>query len=183
MAAFLGEALNLEYVVALSALSFFAFASVFGRLGFGILSDYVNIRLLLATLLLIQAIGTLFLSQVNSLAQVPIYIFIFAVPYGGALTLRGVVQGYYFGRRYFGTIGGFINFLNLPAVIATPIWVGWLADMFPDGYRLAFLIISASLLVAALCMLVAQRPRPPLPADGMPVLFQAFRDRYFRASS
>ena len=178
MAPFLVEELELEYVVALSALSFFAFATMFGLLRFGFLADYVNVRLLLSILMLMQGLGIFLFSQVHSLAQVPIYVTIFAVPFGGLMPLRSVIQGYFFGRKSFGTIGGFIQIVDLPASVAAPIWVGWLADVLPGGYRVGFQAIAATLVIGAVSILLARRPRPPLPADRPPMLFQAFRRRY-----
>ena len=177
IAPFLAEELKLDYVVAISAISIFAFASIFGRLGCGFLGDYVNIRLLMAILLLLQGLGIFLVSQVNTLTQVTIYIAIVGFPFGGMVALGGVIRGYFFGRRYFGTIGGFSQFAHLPAAVAAPIWVGWLADAIPDGYRVAFKITSVLLVAAALTILLARRPRPPLAADRPPLLFQAFRRR------
>ena len=177
IAPFLSEELGLDYVVALGALSFFVFASVFGRLGFGFVADYVNIRLLMASLLVMQGIGILLFSQVHSLAQVPFYVIIFAVPYGGFLPMRNILVGNFFGRRRFGTIGGLLSFVDLPATVAAPIWVGWLADSVPGGYRIGFMIIAAIMVVAAACILMTRRPSPPLPADRPPSLLQAFHRR------
>ena len=173
MAPFLAEELELEFVVAVSALSFFAFTSIFGRLGFGFLADYVNVRLVTVLLLVIQALGMFLFSNVHTLAQIPIYVTIFALPFGGMLPLRSVLQGYFFGRKAFGTIEGFMQLVNLPVSVTAPIWMGWLADELPDGYRIGFQILAASLVVAALCILLSRRPRPPLPADRPPVLFRA----------
>lgn len=174
MAPFLAEELGLEFVVAVSALSFFAFISIFGRLGFGFLSDYINVRLLAVLLLIIQALGMFLFSNVHTLPQIPIYITIFALPFGGMVPLRGVLQGYFFGREAFGTIGGFMQLVNLPISVSAPFWMGWLADKLPDGYRLGFQIIATSLVVAALCILISRRPRPPLPVDHPPMSFRAF---------
>jgi sugar phosphate permease len=177
IAPFLSEELGLDYLVALGALSFFVFASVFGRLSFGFVADYVNLRLLMAVLLVLQGIGIFLFSQVHSLAQVPFYVIIFAVPYGGFLPMRSVIVGYFFGRRRFGTIGGLLSFVDLPATVAAPIWVGWLADSVPGGYRIGFKIIAIILLVAAATILMTRRPRHPLPPDRPPSLLQAFRRR------
>ena len=175
IAPFLAEELDLDYVVALGALSFFVFASIFGRLLVGFLSEFVNIRLLVAILLVAQGAGILLFSQVQTLAEVPFYVTIFAVPYGGLIAIRPVLQGYFFGRKAFGTIGGFLQFVDLPATVLAPIWVGWLADTLPGGYRIGFQIIAATLIVSAVCILLTRRPRPPLPADRPPLVFQAFR--------
>lgn len=172
---FIQEELDTDYVVAVSALSFYAFVSLFGRGGFGFLADYVNIRILVAVLFLSQSIGMLLLSQVHFVTQAAIYIPILALPYGGALSLRGVLQGYFFGRRYFGTVAGLMTIVNLPINVTAPLWIGWLADTFPDGYRLAFKIIAALLVGSAICVFVARRPRPTLASNHPPQPFKLFR--------
>ena len=165
IAPFLSEELGLDFVVALGALSFFAASSVIGRIGFGLLADYMNIRLLVAGLLLMQGIGMLLFSQVQTLAQVPFYIIVFALPYGGTLTMRPVITGYFFGRKNFGTIGGLLQFVELPAIVIAPVWVGWMADALTDGYRIAFRIMAVILIIGAVFILLSRRPRPPLPVD------------------
>lgn len=174
LAPFLREELKVDSVVALGALSFFAFASTFGRLIFGFLADYVNIRLLTAVLILLEGVGVFLFSQVQTMAQVPFYIIIFAVAHGGVVSVRYVLQGYFFGRRAFGTIGGVLTLVDLPAAVAAPIWVGRLADTLPGGYRLGFKIVAGLLAIAAVPMLLARRPRHPLPANS-PLLFSALR--------
>ena len=177
IAPFLAEELDLDYVVALGALSFFVFASIIGRLGVGFLTEFANIRLLVAILLVTQGAGILLSSQVQTLAEVPFYVIIFAIPYGGLIAIRPVSQGYFFGRKEFGTIGGFLQFVDLPASVLAPIWVGWLADNLPGGYRIGFQIIAATLVVAAVCILLTRRPGFPLPADRAPLWFHALRRR------
>ena len=177
IAPFLAEELDLDYVVALGALSFFVFTSIFGRLGFGFLADYLDVRLLMAGFMIMQAVGIFLFSLVQTLAEVPFYVVIFAIPYGGTVVMISVLQGYFFGRKQFGTIGGLLSFVQLPAAVSAPIWVGWLADILPGGYRIGFKVIAATLVVGALCILLARRPRFPLPADRAPVLFQALRRR------
>ena len=175
IAPFLAEEMELDYVVALGALSFFVAASVVGRIGFGFVADYLNVKLLLAALFIAQGIGIFLFSEVRTLAQVPLYVVVFAVPYGGTIPMRSVLQGHFFGRRAFGTIGGFLQFVDLPATVAAPIWVGYLADTMPGGYRLGFKIIAGIMVIAATSVLMARRPRPPLPSDQPPALLRRKR--------
>ena len=177
LAPFLAEELELDYVVAVGALAFFAFASMFGRLGVGFLADYMNIPFLMASLLVIEAAGIFLFSQVQSLGQVPFYLIVFAVSLGGIITLRPVIQGYFFGKREFGTIGGLLQFIDLPATVTAPIWLGWLADVLPGGYRLGFKILTVTLVVAAGCILLTRRPRLPLPPNQPPALLHTLRRR------
>ena len=104
LAPFLAEELELDYVVAVGAISFFAFTSILGRVGCGFLADYVNIRLFVASFLIMEGVGIFLFSQVQSLGQVPFYIIIFAIAHGGLIPLWSVLQGYLFGRKDFGTI-------------------------------------------------------------------------------
>ena len=67
--------------------------------------------------------------------------------------------------------------VNLPFSVAAPIWVGLLADAIPGGYRWAFRIIAALLMVGAIAIIVAPRPRRPLPSDRPPLLLQLFLRR------
>ena len=161
LAPFLREELNVSAVVALSALSFFAFASMFGRLPFGFIADYVNVRLLTVFLLIMEGVGIYLFSHIQNIAQAPYFIIMFAVAHGGLIPLRTVLQGYFFGRKSFGTIGGILTIVDLPSSVAAPIWIGYLADVLPGGYRLGFRIIAFSLIIAATSMLLATRPRSP----------------------
>jgi sugar phosphate permease len=125
VAPFLQEQLELEYVTAVGALSFFVAASIIGRLGFGVLADYFDARIIMSGLFLFQGFGLFLFPQVTSIEQVPFYGMVFAIPYGGTIPMRSIIQGYFFGRRSFGTISGLLQFVDLPATVAAPIWVGW----------------------------------------------------------
>lgn len=175
LAPFLSEELKVDYVVALGALSFFAFTTTFGRLAFGFLGDFLNIRMLVAALLVLEGVGIWLFSHVQTMAQVPFYVIIFAVAHGGIIPLRTVLQGYFFGRKQFGTIGGVMTLVDLPATVTAPIWVAWLADTVPDGYRVGFRIIAVSLAVAAVAILLARRPRPPFTESRLPLFFRTLR--------
>lgn len=73
LANFLVEETQVEYVAAVGFLSFFAATSLIGRIGFGFLADYGNVRLLLACLLVAQGVGLFLFSRVQSLAEVPFF--------------------------------------------------------------------------------------------------------------
>jgi sugar phosphate permease len=174
IAPFLAEELDLEYVTAVGALSFFVASSIIGRLAFGYIADYLDIRLLMSILFIFQGIGLFLFSEVYSLSVVPFYVVIFSIPYGGTIPMRSIIQGHFFGRRNFGTIGGLLQFVDLPATVAAPIWVGFLADSLPNGYRLGFKIIAATMVIAAVIILAARRPRDPLPKTTPPDWFLKF---------
>ena len=174
---FLVDELKVEYLPAMGAVSMFAIIATFGRVGFGFLADYVNIRLLAILLLAMEGIGVFLFSHVQTMAQVPFYLVIWALAHGGMLPTQNVLQGYLFGRKRFGTIGGLLQFTYLPVTVAAPILVGWMADTLPGGFRLAYRSIAIALMVGAVFVLAIRRPRNPLPADRPPALFQLLRRR------
>jgi hypothetical protein len=113
--------------------------------------------------------ATLYLfSTIETLSQVLAYVTLFGLAYGGIIPLRGVLQGYFFGRTSFGTVGGFLQFVDLPATVAAPWFIGFLADEIAGGYRLGFKLIALFVLIAVLRYLRQNGPEsrylamPPL---------------------
>lgn len=179
---FVVEEIGLEHVAAAGALSFFAFVSMFGRIGFGFMADYVNIRYLAALLIAFEGVGIFLLTQARNLSQLLLYTVVFAIAHGGAIVMWPTLQGYLFGRRAFGTIGGLSAPLHLPVSVAAPIVAGYMADTIPHGYRLAFGIIAVTLFVSSVFVLLMRRPREPLPPDQPPALLRMLRAT-FRAQT
>jgi sugar phosphate permease len=153
---FLVQDVGASPATAALALSAFAFISLFGRIPIGWLGDYVNLRYLLASLFILMGVGLLILSKIQSTAQIPLYLLVVAPAYGGSIPLRPAIQGYFFGRRAFGTIGGLLQFFDLPATVAAPFLVGWIADVY--SYRLGFQVIAVMVILGSLAVLAARRP-------------------------
>jgi len=160
---FLVQDVGTSPATAALALSAFAFISLFGRIPIGWLGDYVNLRYLLAGLFVLMGVGLLILSQIHTSAQIPLYLIVVAPAYGGTIPLRPAIQGYFFGRKSFGTIGGLLVFFDLPAAVAAPFLVGWIADV--ASYRLGFQIIAVLVILGSFAVLAARRPelQEPVP--------------------
>ncbi|MDE2860800.1 MAG: MFS transporter [Chloroflexota bacterium] len=135
--------------------------SVPGRVIFGWIGDYLNIRVLLALLLLVQGIGVLAMSLIPSLGWAPLYILLLGPAYGGSAALRQAIVAHFYGRRNFGTISGLLQFVDLPGTVSGPIFVGFMVDTF-DSYRLGFQIVALFLALGAVSLFIARRPRLPL---------------------
>ena len=56
----------------------------------------------------------------------------------------------------FGTIGGLLQFFDLPAAIAAPVFVGWIAD--ESSYRLGFQIVAGLIIFGSVAVLAAKPP-------------------------
>ena len=158
---FLIEDMGASSVTAASLASATLLLSVPGRIIFGWIGDYVNIRVLLAGLLLVQGIGVLTMSLIPSLEWAPLYIVLLGPAYGGAAAVRQAIVAHFYGRRNFGTITGLLSFVDLPGTVMGPIFVGWMVDTF-ESYRLGFLTVALFLALGAVALFMARRPQMPL---------------------
>jgi len=158
---FLIEEMGAGPVTAASLASVTLLLSVPGRIIFGWIGDLVNIRVLLAILLLVQGVGVLTMSLIPSLEWAPLYIVLLGPAYGGAAALRQAIVAHFYGRRNFGTISGLLQFVDLPGTVTGPIFVGWMVDTF-GSYRLGIQSVALFLALGAVALLIARRPQMPL---------------------
>ena len=54
-------------------------------------------------------------------------------------------------------IEGLLQFFDLPAAIAAPVFVGWIADEY--SYRLGFRIVACLIIIGSLAVLAAKPPK------------------------
>jgi MFS family permease len=132
--------------------------TVVGQLGGGYVADRVNKQFLLVVCMLGHAGGMLFLAYATS---VP-YLLMFAVLHGLAWGVRGptiqAIRADYFGRASFGTIMGFSSMVIMVAMIAAPIFAGWMADLRGGDYQLPFTIMSGLVGLGALFFVFSRKP-------------------------
>ena len=67
------------------------------------------------------------------------------------------LRGEYFGRRYFGTIMGLMDLVQMFGVVLGPVFAGWVYDA-TGSYRLAFIVFAVTAAVATMLMIIARRP-------------------------
>ena len=155
---FFTEDLGMSLIVAAAVTSLFPLASIPGRIIFGWLADVVDIRLLLASMYLLQAVGLVVLSQAQSLTWIPFYLVILAPAFGGTVPVRNVIVARYYGRKNLGTISGLFPLVGLPGSALGPVFIGWVFDRM-GTYRPGFLVIAALMVVASGALLMASRPQ------------------------
>ena len=156
MIPYLQQEVGASASVAALSLSAFAFISLFGRVPIGWLGDYVNLKYLLALLFVMMGLGLIMFSLIHDTKWIPLALVVLGPDYGGSIPLRPAIEGHFFGRKSFGTIGGLLQFFDLPATVAAPFLVGWIADT--TSYRLGFQIVAFLVIIGSACVLFANKP-------------------------
>jgi MFS family permease len=134
--------------------------SLVGRLGFGVLGDYIEKRYVLIICTLLQAFGIFILSNATSMALVWLFVVIYGIAYGGAIPVFMAVVGEYFGRKNFAAIRGWMQLCHIPATVLGPIYAGWVYDT-TDSYQIAFMSFIVALIAGTSFLFLARRPSPP----------------------
>ena len=156
--------IGISLTQASAALGGMVFISLVGRLGFGWLGDYIDIRYLLITTYLLQALGIFILDRVTGMTTVWIFVVIYGIAYGGAIPLYFSVVGEYFGRKNYATIRGLMQFFLIPATFAGPIYAGLVFDL-TGSYHMAFTSFIVALLLGTAFVFLARHPKPPASAE------------------
>ncbi len=158
---FLVTDIGLSDAMAASVLAFHAVISVVARLALGWIGDIINKRYLYSLCMWAQVVALLLLSNAHSLAMVMPAVVLMALAYGGPIPLRPAIQGDYFGRKNFATISGWLRIVDLPAIVAGPVFAGWVYDV-TGSYSLGFLVVAFTTAISGLAILLARRPEPKL---------------------
>ena len=142
-------------------------SSVFMRfptqLLFGVLADRVSkdkLRYLAMIGYAVTAVGLFILTRVTSTGLAWLYAVVFGLGMGGQMGIQAQIQGRYWGRKAFGSIGGIIAPFMLLSGIVAPVFTGWIHDTTGD-YSSAFNTILVLLIVAVGVMYFAVPPKPP----------------------
>ncbi len=158
---YLTEVRDIPLVQASAALGGMVSISIIGRLGFGILGDYIDKRHLLIGTILLQAVGVYILMTATSLGMVWVFVVVYGIAYGGAIPVYMAIIGEYFGRKNYATIRGFNQLFHIPTTVAGPVFAGWIYDT-TGSYNFAFSIFIATMLIGVGFIFFARKPIPPM---------------------
>ncbi|MFH1484968.1 MAG: MFS transporter [Chloroflexota bacterium] len=145
--------------VAANTLGALAVASIPGKAVLGLLGDTFPKRYLLAMTFIAQAISVVVLLRAQTIQEV----YVFAVLYGlgtGCGPVMQAIRAEYFGRTYFGTIGGLAQAVVVVGNVAGPVFAAWIFDI-TRSYDVALAIFAVTLMVGAVTVFQARRPKPP----------------------
>lgn len=160
------EDVGFSFDVAKNVAAGTVFFSLIGRFSFGWLGDFFDKRHVLIVSIALQVLGLFILDGVKTMTQIWAYVAVYSIGYGGAIPVWTAMRGEYFGRKYFATIGGIIQFLLMPAAVIGPIYAGWIFDL-TQSYHVAFMSFIVSLMLSMVFIYFARRPKPPVSSESI----------------
>ena len=148
-------------VGAMSAINFVS------RLIMGYLGDRISKKAIMFLSLTVEGFGYLFLWLGDWQTTVGITLVLGFVLCEGMMDGAGVIVwaalGEYFGRARFATLRGYITFAYAWALVASPVYAGWVGDRFGD-YDYAIIPGAICAFAAGTCFLFIKKP-PELTAE------------------
>ena len=132
-------------------------SSVAGRMGFGWLGDRYEKRYLLVICLLLQILGLIIFAYTRNATHAVAFLMLYGPGFGGVITLRLTMQGDYFGRKSFGAIQGIMQGIHMVGSIASPVFAGWIFDMFAS-YQLVWFVLAILTFMAIPSVLMLKSP-------------------------
>jgi MFS family permease len=149
--------------VAVSVISLTSLVGGLGGLLGGIVQRRIGARRTLSFSLAGQATSLLYLLNVSTLPEAYVFAVYYGLVGGTTIILNSMIFAVYFGRRSLGTIRGIASPFQLFFNAAGP-FLGGLSYDLTGSYVTAFAGYAAFYVVAALCMVAANRPTPRLAA-------------------
>jgi len=131
--------------------------SVAGRILFGLLSDRIDKRRILALALVCHTVATMCLLRVHAGGAVPFFVIVFGLGLGGGAVLVPLLVGEYFGLVSFGKILGLIMISGAIGAATGPVVTGRIFDV-TGHYHMAFLVHIAFFATAAVAVNFMRRP-------------------------
>ena len=146
---------------AMSAINFVS------RLIMGYMGDRVSKQAIMAVSLFVEGVGYLLLWQGDWQTAIGITLVLGFVVCEGMMDGAGVIVwaalGEYYGRTRFATLRGYITFAYAWALVASPVYAGWVYDQF-GSYNRAIVPGAICAMIAGLCFLLIKKP-PELTAE------------------
>ena len=138
-------------------------ASIPFRFVGGFLADRVkkqNLRFIMGGAYLVQATGFAVFLLNQTTAMIYVWFILYGIGFGVGMGLMFPMRARYFGRKAFGSIGGFSALFMTPVGVAAPVYLGWVYDT-TGSYITAFTLIAALVAFSAVLACFIVPPKPP----------------------
>ena len=133
--------------------------SIAGRFGLGWLSDFFDKRHIIAVSFALMSIGMFALCLVDLWWVLLLFLLLFPIGYGGAITLRGTILREYFGRAAFGRLLGLVMGASAVGGMIGPTFAGYIFDI-SGSYTAAWLSLGLVSCVTVFLMLAIGKKNP-----------------------
>ncbi len=143
--------------IAAATLGAIAMLSIVGKIGFGRLADIIEKRYVQIICLVLTTLSMLILASAQTWWHIVLFVIIYSPAYGGNAILMNAIRGEFFGRRYFGTIMGLMDLVQMFGTVIGPVFAGWIFDV-TGSYRIAFLSFAAASAISLVLMVITRRP-------------------------
>lgn len=154
--------IGLDPAMAATVLSLMAAAALAAKPIYGWMVDHFDPRLAVAMAVGSQAAALGLLLVVEDYRMLMVTALLFGLGYGGMVPLRNAMTALAFGRLSFGAVSGALRPVQLPLVVASIPFAGWVFDHF-GNYQLAFgLFCALQFLSLAGILLLRQATRRAL---------------------
>jgi sugar phosphate permease len=157
LAPHLVQRMDMSLEAAGTIVSLLLFMSIAGRIIGGVLADRMDKRWLLVGSMISHTIGLLLLANATTMFQIVLFTIFHGVAWGARGLIQNSVRAEYFGRKAIGSILGIASIPVVIAIVVSPIFTAWLADLNGD-YHFAFSILAAYTAVGTLFFAFAKKP-------------------------
>ena len=122
-------------------------SSLVGRFGWLLVADRINPRYSAAISFLLSAAGMLFFLYADNVVMMVLWGLSFGVGIGGMDPMTSLLWARFFGRRFIGSIRGFVTMTNMVSIAGSPLLVAAIFEA-TGTYRPAFLVLLAAFLAS-----------------------------------
>ena len=124
----------------------------------GLVADRLPKQLVLLAFLLLQSSSMVVIAMAESVNMAYVFAIMYGIGFGGRVPLMTSIRGEYFGRKAFATIMGLSMFPNNIAMIAAPLFAGYMFDS-TGSYLIPFMAFAVLNYAGAFLILFVRRPR------------------------
>lgn len=150
--------MGISSVVAARALGLLVGVSTLGRLIGGVLGDRIEQRFLIAIACLMQVIGLIIFTRVQTMGLVYAYVLLFGLAYGAMLVLQPVIIAAYYGAKGFARLQAIVWLIATPVLASSPILGGYVYDAV-HSYTIPFSVCAGFCALGGVCALLARPPK------------------------
>jgi MFS family permease len=151
--------IGITYQTAAGILGSMILLSIPGRLFIGSLGDWIDKRILLFFLCLLQGVAILILIHATTIFLVYLFVVCFGLGYGGMISLSISLRADLFGRKNYATISGISAALVTVSSVLSPIFAGYIFDA-TQSYDIAFYTFTAAIVMAGFLFLAIPKTGP-----------------------